>query len=106
MPVRSVVSHAVIEFGRRKHAEACSCHRVPPRRIPGGLTWVLVSAAAVEFWVGGFRPQSPLANVFLSVFVPASLSPEEKSGASRKSGTGVRGDHVSGKPPGARTDGV
>jgi hypothetical protein len=31
----------------------------PPRRIPGGLTWVLVSAAAVEFWVGGFRPPVP-----------------------------------------------
>ena len=28
MPVRNVVSHAVIEFRRRKHAEACSCHRV------------------------------------------------------------------------------
>jgi hypothetical protein len=27
-PVRNVVSHAVIEFGRPKEAEACSCHPV------------------------------------------------------------------------------
>ena len=37
MPVRSVVSHAVIEFGRRKHAEGLLMPPSPATAYPGGL---------------------------------------------------------------------
>ena len=45
----------------------------PPRRIPGGLTWVLVSAAALEFWVGGFCPPVPARERSALLRLPSPL---------------------------------